>query len=112
MAASTTLPLLFLSLPSGALADLANRRNVLLATQFTMLASVLGMTGFALADAITPPLLLAFGLLLGVGVGLQRPGVDGDGPRPGAAGDGARRRGPELGVVQRRPGGGPGARAG
>ena len=73
MAASTTLPLLFLSLPSGALADLANRRNVLLATQFTMLASVLGMTGFALADAITPPLLLAFGLLLGVGTAFNAP---------------------------------------
>jgi len=73
MAASTTLPLLFLSLPSGALADLANRRNILLATQFTMLASVLGMTGFALADAITPPLLLAFGLLLGVGTAFNAP---------------------------------------
>lgn len=73
MAASTTLPLLFLSLPSGALADLANRRNVLLATQFTMLASVLGMTGFAFADAITPPLLLAFGLLLGVGTAFNAP---------------------------------------
>jgi MFS family permease len=73
MAASTTLPLLFLSLPSGALADLANRRNVLLATQFTMLASVLGMTGFALADAITPPLLLAFGLVLGVGSAFNAP---------------------------------------
>ncbi|MCU0282199.1 MAG: MFS transporter, partial [Acidimicrobiia bacterium] len=73
MAASTTLPLLFLSLPSGALADLANRRNVLLATQFTMLASVLGMTSFALADAITPPLLLAFGLLLGVGSAFNAP---------------------------------------
>ena len=43
MAASTMLPLLFLALPSGALADLANRRNILLVTQATMLASVLGM---------------------------------------------------------------------
>ena len=73
MAASTTLPLLFLSLPSGALADLANRRNVLLVTQCTMLASVLGMTGFALADVITPPLLLAFGLLLGRGPAFNAP---------------------------------------
>ena len=73
MAASTTLPMLFLALPSGALADLANRRNVLLATQTTMLASVLGMTSLALADAITPPLLLAFGLLLGVGAAFNAP---------------------------------------
>jgi MFS family permease len=73
MAASTTLPLLFLALPSGALADLANRRNVLLATQCTMLASILGMTVFALADLITPPLLLTFGLLLGVGAAFNAP---------------------------------------
>ena len=73
MAASTMLPLLFLALPSGALADLANRRNILLATQTTMLASVLGMTGFALSGHITPPLLLAFGLLLGVGSAFNAP---------------------------------------
>jgi MFS family permease len=73
MAASTTLPLLFLSLPSGALADLANRRNVLVVTQCTMLAAVLGMTGFALAGVITPGLLLAFGLLLGVGSAFNAP---------------------------------------
>lgn len=73
MAASTMMPLLFLALPSGALADLANRRNILLATQSTMLASVLGMTGFALSGLITPPLLLAFGLLLGVGAAFNAP---------------------------------------
>ncbi|MBP1632930.1 MAG: permease, partial [Acidobacteria bacterium] len=73
MAASTMLPLLFLALPSGAVADLANRRNVLLATQSLMLVSVLGMTGFALSGLITPPLLLAFGLLLGVGAAFNAP---------------------------------------
>ncbi|HSQ37284.1 MAG TPA: MFS transporter, partial [Acidimicrobiia bacterium] len=73
MAASTMLPLLFLALPSGALADLANRRNILLVTQATMLASVLGMTGFALSGHITPLLLLAFGLLLGVGAAFNAP---------------------------------------
>jgi MFS family permease len=36
MAASTTLPLLVLALPAGALADLANRRNVLLGAQLAM----------------------------------------------------------------------------
>ena len=73
MAASTTFPLLFLALPSGALADLANRRNVLLVTQATMLGSVLGMTALALVDVITPPLLLAFGLVLGVGQAFNAP---------------------------------------
>lgn len=73
MAASTMLPLLFLALPSGAVADLANRRNVLLATQTTMLVSVLGMTGFVLSGVITPPLLLAFGLLLGIGAAFNAP---------------------------------------
>ena len=73
MAASTMLPLLFLALPSGALADLANRRNILLVTQATMLASVLGMTASALSGHITPTLLLTFGLLLGVGAAFNAP---------------------------------------
>jgi MFS family permease len=73
MAASTSLPLLFLALPSGALADLANRRNVLLTTQGIMFAAVVGTTVLELAHLITPPLLLGLGLLLGVGAALNAP---------------------------------------
>jgi MFS family permease len=73
MAGSTMLPLLFLALPSGAVADLGNRRNILLVTQSTMLAAVVGMTVLALADLITPQLLLGLGLLVGVGQAFNTP---------------------------------------
>jgi MFS family permease len=73
MAASTMLPLLFLALPSGAMADLGNRRNVLLVTQSTMLVAVVGMAVLALADLITPQLLLVLGLLVGVGQAFNTP---------------------------------------
>ncbi len=73
MAASTTLPLLFMALPAGAFADLANRRNVLLVSQVGMGAVVAVMAAVVLADAATPALLLALGLLLGVGVALNAP---------------------------------------
>jgi len=73
MAASTTLPLLFLSLPAGALADLANRRNMLLATQILMGGTVLGMAALEAFDAVTPAVLLGLGLLLGVGVAFNAP---------------------------------------
>jgi MFS family permease len=73
MAASTMLPLLLLALPSGAMADLGNRRNVLLVTQSTMLAAVVGMTTLALADLITPQLLLCLGILVGVGQAFNTP---------------------------------------
>ncbi|MDX1691112.1 MAG: MFS transporter [Acidimicrobiia bacterium] len=73
MAASTTLPLLVLALPAGALADLANRRNVLLAAQVAMGVSVAVMGAVDLAGAMTPQLLLGLGLLLGVGVAFNAP---------------------------------------
>jgi MFS family permease len=73
MAASTTLPLLFLSLPAGAAADLANRRNVLLSAQVAMLAAVAAMSILDLLDATTPELLLGLGLVLGIGVAMNAP---------------------------------------
>ncbi len=73
MAASTMLPLLLLALPSGAMADLSNRRNVLLVTQSTMFLAVVGMAVLALADLITPQLLLLLGLLVGVGQAFNTP---------------------------------------
>jgi len=73
MAASTTLPLLFLSLPAGALADLTNRRNLLLASQVTMGTAVIAMAVMELIGSTTPELLLAFGLIQGVGVAFNAP---------------------------------------
>jgi MFS family permease len=73
MAASTTLPLLFLALPAGALADLTNRRNLLLTAQVLMLGAVAGMAVLAATGHITPETLLALGLALGIGVALNAP---------------------------------------
>ncbi|HSG80412.1 MAG TPA: MFS transporter [Acidimicrobiia bacterium] len=73
MAASTTLPLLVLALPAGALADLANRRNVLLGAQIAMGVSVGVMAVSDSTGLVTPGLLLGLGLLLGVGVAFNAP---------------------------------------
>jgi MFS family permease len=73
MVASSTLPLLFLALVAGALADLVNRRSILLASQVTMGAAAAAMAALWYADAVTPPLLLSLGLLLGVGIAFNMP---------------------------------------
>lgn len=73
MAASSTFPLLFLALPAGALADLVDRRKVLLVAQSVMGAAATAMAVAWFADAITPGWLLGLGLLLGVGLALNQP---------------------------------------
>lgn len=73
MAASSTLPLLFLALPAGALADTLDRRRILLASQGMMGSAALGMAVLAYFDQITPGLLLALGLMLGTGLALNLP---------------------------------------
>lgn len=73
MAASSTLPLLFLALPAGALADLFDRRRILIVSQSLMGSAAVSMAVLAFVDAVTPGLLLALGLLLGVGLALNLP---------------------------------------
>lgn len=73
MVASSTLPLLFLALAAGALADMFDRTKLMLLAQTIMGASALAMAVFTYADLITPPLLLGLGLLLGTGVALNLP---------------------------------------
>ncbi len=73
MAASATLPLLFLSLAAGAVADMFDRRWVLVAAQSTMGLAAGAMALLAALDLITPSLLLALGLLLGVGLAFNLP---------------------------------------
>ena len=73
MVASTTLPLFFLALPAGALADLADRGTILLASQMLMGVAAAAMAIVTYAGEITPVLLLTFGLLLGVGVAFNLP---------------------------------------
>jgi MFS family permease len=70
---ATTLPFCILALPAGALADILNKRRLLLITQAFMLigSAVLGvMTIWGLT---TPAILLAFTFLLGFGGALNLP---------------------------------------
>lgn len=73
MAATATLPLLFLALPAGALADMVDRRKLLLISQSLMGCSAIGMAALSYLDLITAPILLALGLTLGVGLALNLP---------------------------------------
>ena len=73
MVASTTLPLLFLALAAGAVADLANRGKVLLVSQSLMGLAAAGMAVLSFLDLVTPGRLLGLSLLLGVGVAFNLP---------------------------------------
>jgi MFS family permease len=73
IAASATLPLLFLSLAAGAIADMFDRRWVLVIAQTTMGASAAAMAILTAMDRITPGSLLTLGLLLGVGLAFNLP---------------------------------------
>src|SRR6266496_5244294 len=71
--AATTLPVLLVILPAGALADMVDRRRLLLITQGWMVvaASLLGI--FTLLGLVTPWLLLLFTFLLGLGAVMNDP---------------------------------------
>jgi predicted MFS family arabinose efflux permease/quinol monooxygenase YgiN len=73
MQTATSLPVLFLALPAGALADIVDRRRLLLITQSWMLgaAAVLGL--LTVSGAMTPWLLLFLTFNLGLGVALNTP---------------------------------------
>lgn len=73
MAASSTLPLLFLALAAGAVADMFDRRWVLVLAQTTMGLSAGAMAVLSALHRITPGVLLALGLLLGVGLAFNLP---------------------------------------
>jgi MFS family permease len=71
--ASTTLPIMLFSLPSGALADSFNRRWIMLAALVWMLLLSLLLSIFAWADVMTPWLLLTCTFLIGSGQALFNP---------------------------------------
>ncbi|MFH8519520.1 MFS transporter [Streptomyces gelaticus] len=70
---ASSLPVVLLALPSGVLADRYDRRKVLLAAQFAMLAISTVLTVLAFADELTPGLLLGLTFLLGCGTALMGP---------------------------------------
>jgi predicted MFS family arabinose efflux permease len=71
--ASTTLPIMLFSLVSGAIADNYDRRRVILAAQFFMLAVSIALTVFAWFDLLSPWTLLGFTFLIGCGTALNNP---------------------------------------
>lgn len=71
--AATSLPMFLFSLPAGALADVVDRRRLLLFTQGWMLLSAVGLSALTAAGMMTPWLLLLFITLLGLGAAFNQP---------------------------------------
>ncbi len=73
MSATTTLPLLFFALHAGALADIVDKRKLLLAAQVVMGSSAVAMAVLHALDRLPAAALLALGLLLGTGLAFNLP---------------------------------------
>lgn len=71
--ASTALPFMLLALLAGAVADNLDRRKVMLAAQFFMLAVSAMLALFAWQGWLTPWLLLLFTFLIGCGMAMNGP---------------------------------------
>jgi MFS family permease len=70
---ATTLPVMLLALPSGVLADLIDRRRLLIATQSAMAAGVGVLASLTGAGLTTPAVLLTLLFLVGCGQALTAP---------------------------------------
>ena len=73
MLAANLLPLLFLALISGVVADTFNRTKVMLFAQSLMGSAAAAMAILTATNLITPGLLLGLGLVMGVGVAFNLP---------------------------------------
>jgi len=73
MQTATSLPVFLVVLPSGALADIVDRRKMLLFTQGWMCAAAAGLSALTLLGATTPWPLLAFTFALGLGSAMNMP---------------------------------------
>lgn len=71
--AASSLPVFLVILPAGALADMMDRRRLLLVTQLWMLAAAAALGVLTLFHAVTPWALLAFTFLLGLGAVMNDP---------------------------------------
>ena len=71
--AAVTLPMFLLALPAGALADVVDRRRVLLLTQTWGLVAAGSLAVFTVAGSTTPSALLIFTFALGAGAALNAP---------------------------------------
>jgi MFS family permease len=73
MQAATSLPVFLLAVPAGALADIVNRRTLLLITQLWMFAAAAALSVTIYAGAMSPALLFLLTFLLGIGTAVNRP---------------------------------------
>ena len=73
MTTATSLPVFLVVLPAGALADIVDRRRMLLFTQGWMCAAAAGLSALTLMGATTPWPLLAFTFALGLGQAMNMP---------------------------------------
>lgn len=71
--AASTLPVFLLALPSGALADIVDRRRYFMVTQFWVAANATLTCVVVLAGWMNPPLLLALTFLNGIGLAMRWP---------------------------------------
>lgn len=69
----TSLPLLLLALPAGALADIVERRRLLIAAQTFMMAVAAALALLGFTHLVTPGILLGMSVLIGVGAALTGP---------------------------------------
>jgi MFS family permease len=70
---AASLPIFLLALPAGALADVLDRRRLLIFSQTWMLAAAGALGVLTIRNQTTPALLLALSFLLGVGAALGAP---------------------------------------
>src|SRR5437899_927425 len=73
MQTATSLPIFLVGLPAGALADIVDRRRLLLITQGLMLVAAAGLTITTFLGLATPWLLLGLTFALGLGTALNNP---------------------------------------
>jgi MFS family permease len=70
---ASTLPVFLLGLPSGALADILDRRRWLVATQFWLAATAIALCAATASGMMTAPWLLVFVFANGIGLALRWP---------------------------------------
>ena len=70
---ASTLPVFLLGIPSGALADIIDRRRYFAATQLWVALTALTMAALSIAGLLTAPLLLALTFANGIGLAMRWP---------------------------------------
>src|SRR5713101_8728776 len=70
---ATSLPVFVVGLPAGSIADIVDRRRLLLVTQTWMLAAAALLAVLAFVDLMTPTTLLVLTFALGIGAAMNAP---------------------------------------